>query len=147
MRTLTAAILVAAALVAGIIALRLQERAPTASSGALALTSSCAQAALAFSQHRSGPFITMSGRVTRILHDLPGTRLHQRFVVACASGQTLLIVNDVSIGQRVPVRLGDRVAVRGQFVWNSEGGLIHFTHRDDAGGVGGWIYDRGKVYS
>ncbi|MBV9279457.1 MAG: DUF3465 domain-containing protein, partial [Chloroflexi bacterium] len=36
--------------------------------------------------------------------------------------------------------------VRGQYVWNAQGGLIHFTHHG-TGSESGWILVRGKLYA
>jgi len=42
---------------------------------------------------------------------------------------------------------GDSVIVHGEYVWNDEGGLIHFTHHDPAPAhEGGWIELRGVRY-
>ena len=48
---------------------------------------------------------------------------------------------------RVPVTEGDHVIVHGEYVWNAQGGLIHFTHHDPQGThEGGYIQDNGKTY-
>jgi hypothetical protein len=78
-----------------------------------------------------------------LLPDSYGRFQHQRFILRCPFGQTVLIENDVSVGQRVPVYPGATVAVHGEFVWNSQGGLIHDTH---GGSEQGWILFQGKVY-
>jgi len=107
----------------------------------------CSEAGRAYLQRQSGLWLTVSSQVMRTLPDEIGTLKHQRFIVRCSSGQTLLIVNDLSIGTRAPVHVGDRVLIRGQYVWNRQGGLLHFTHHSDSGGAGGWIVLRGRVYS
>ena len=64
------------------------------------------------------------------------------------SAQTLLIDNNVDIGKRVPVANGDDVVVHGEYVWNDQGGLIHFTHHDPAHThEDGWIELKGARYS
>jgi hypothetical protein len=107
----------------------------------------CRQAASAFRLRQSGVWLTLSGQVVRLLPDEYGRFQHQRFFLACPSGQTVLIVNDTSIGRRVPVRLGDAVVVRGQYVWNAQGGLVHFTHHAQGSAQGGWIEFAGKLFS
>ena len=48
---------------------------------------------------------------------------------------------------RVPVASGDHVVVHGEYVWNAQGGLIHFTHHDPQGThEAGYIQDNGKTY-
>jgi hypothetical protein len=64
------------------------------------------------------------------------------------SAQTLLIENNVDIRKRVPLSTGDGVIVRGEYVWNDQGGLIHFTHHDpDHSHEDGWIELKGVRYT
>jgi Protein of unknown function (DUF3465) len=92
-------------------------------------------------------WITVAAPVVRLLPDEYGRLQHQRFIIRCQSGQTVLIVNDVTLGQRVPVQRGAFVVVRGRYVWNSQGGLIHFTHHDSGPGTGGWILLDRRIYA
>ena len=104
----------------------------------------------AFADHRSGIEVTADGTVTRLLADDPGpSGTHQRFIVQVrGSAQTLLIDNNVDIGKRVPLATGDDVVVHGEYVWNDQGGLIHFTHHDPAHThEDGWIELKGVHYS
>jgi hypothetical protein len=102
-----------------------------------------------FTEHRSNVEVTASGAVTRLLADAPGADgTHQRFIVQLTGlTQTVLIDNNVDIGRRVPVAEGDSVTIHGEFVWNDQGGLIHFTHHDPSlTHEGGWIDLRGTRY-
>jgi hypothetical protein len=93
--------------------------------------------------------VTADGTVVRLLSDQPGTSgTHERFIVQLSSGGiTVLVDHNVSIGVRVPVADGDRVVVHGEYVWNAEGGLIHFTHHDPQGiHEAGYIKDNGQIY-
>lgn len=104
----------------------------------------------AFAEHRSGIEVTAQGTVTRILTDDKGpSGTHQRFVIRLSGlSQTVLVDNNVDIGKRVALAPGDEVVVRGEYVWNAEGGLIHFTHHDPAHThEDGWIEWRGVRYS
>jgi hypothetical protein len=104
----------------------------------------------AFAEHRSGIEVTVDGSITRVLSDDTGpSGTHQRFIVRVnASAQTLLIDNNLNIGERVPVAVGDGVTVHGEYVWNDQGGLIHFTHHDPSRThEDGWIELRGVRYS
>lgn len=105
----------------------------------------CGSAASMFRKHRSGAWLTISGNVIRLLGDSNGRFKHQRFILGCSDGLTLLIVNDVSIGQRVPLVRSHKLAVRGQYEWDRQGGLVHFTHHAD-NGAAGWILYGGQVY-
>lgn len=103
----------------------------------------------AFAEHRSGIEVTAQGSVIRLLSDDTGpTGKHQRFIIRLAGvTQSVLVTNNIDIGKRVPLLTGDEVAVHGEYVWNAEGGLIHFTHHDPKGThEGGYIVDNGKTY-
>lgn len=83
----------------------------------------------------------------RLIADDDDGERHQRFVVQVSGRQTLLIAHNVDLSQRVPVGMGDRVAFRGLYEWNDDGGLVHWTHRDPLGVEdGGWISHRRKTY-
>ena len=102
-----------------------------------------------YAEKRSTVEVTAEGAVTRVLADESGpSGLHQRFIIRLAgSTQTVLVENNVTIGQRAPVLVGDVVMVHGEYVWNDQGGLIHFTHHDPAPAhEGGWIELKGVRY-
>ena len=104
----------------------------------------------AYAQHLSGVEVTAQGTVTRILADDTGpSGTHQRFIVRVGgSTQTLLIDNNVDIGKRVPVATADELTIHGEYVWNDQGGLVHFTHHDPAHThEDGWIEAKGIRYS
>ncbi|MGI8827836.1 MAG: DUF3465 domain-containing protein [Chloroflexota bacterium] len=107
----------------------------------------CAQVTAADLHRTSSHWVTLRAIVYGLLADSQGRYEHQRFLLRCPSGLTVLVVNDVSIGQRVPVRLGDVVTVRGIYVWNGLGGLVHFTHHSLGAPQGGWILDHSHVYA
>ena len=104
----------------------------------------------AYAEHLSGLEVTAEGSVTRLLADDTGpSGTHQRFIVQVrGSTQTLLIDNNLDIGKRVPLATGDAVVVHGEYVWNDQGGLIHFTHHDPAHThEDGWIELKGVRYT
>jgi hypothetical protein len=138
-------VLAFALIVAGLLYVRPNRHTVTVGDASRAGRVGCSQVATGFRERENGNWLTVSATVTRLLPDSYGRFQHQRFIARCPSGQTILIVNDVSIGQRVPVAVGQRVVVRGQYVWNEQGGLIHFTHHGD--GSGGWILYQGHVYA
>ncbi|HYM50357.1 MAG TPA: DUF3465 domain-containing protein [Candidatus Limnocylindrales bacterium] len=103
-----------------------------------------------FHNHRSQVEVTADGSVQRILTDQLGpSGPHERFIIRLtSSGLTLLIDHNLAIAPRVPVRIGDQVIVHGEYVWNAQGGLIHFTHHDPQGThEGGYIQDHGQTYA
>ena len=102
----------------------------------------------AFEQHTSNLQVEGRGVVKRILPDDNDGRRHQRFIMELGSGQTLLIAHNVNVAPRIPgLRKGDKVAFRGEYDWNPEGGVIHWTHHDPGGRhTGGWLKHKGKTY-
>jgi hypothetical protein len=102
-----------------------------------------------YAEHRSTVEVTAEGAVTSVLADNSGpSGTHQRFIIRLAGAtQTVLVENNVTIGQRAPVAVHDVVIVHGEYVWNDQGGLIHFTHHDPAPAhEGGWIELHGVRY-
>ena len=102
----------------------------------------------AFKTGTSNVQVEGAGVVRRILaDDLDGDR-HQRFIIRLASGQTLLIVHNIDIAPRIDgLRQGDRVRFNGEYVWNAQGGVVHWTHHDPEGRhVAGWLKHNGRIY-
>ena len=102
----------------------------------------------AFASRTSNVQVQGEGKVIRVLaDDLDGSR-HQRFIVQLVSGQTLLITHNIDIGPRIDgLKAGDTVRFNGEYVWNNEGGVIHWTHHDPQGRhVAGWVIHDGKTY-
>jgi hypothetical protein len=88
------------------------------------------------------------GTVIRLLPDDQSGSRHQRFLVQLASGQTLLISHNIDIAPRInELEVGNRVRFYGEYIWNSKGGIVHWTHRDPRGRhVAGWVIHNGKTY-
>ena len=102
-----------------------------------------------YAERRSTVEVTAQGVVTAVLADDTGpSGRHQRFIIRLAGvTQTVLIENNVDVGRRVPVAPSDDVTVHGEYIWNDQGGLIHYTHHDPAPGhEGGWIDRNGVRY-
>jgi hypothetical protein len=71
------------------------------------------------------------GIVTKVLPDDNHGSRHQRFILKLRSGQTLLIAHNIDLAPRIDsLRVGDSVAFNGGYEWNSQGGVIHWTHHD-----------------
>jgi hypothetical protein len=101
----------------------------------------------AVSEHRSGIQVTGEGVVTRILPDDRDGDRHQRFILRIGSGQTLLVAHNIDLAPRLsPLEVGDRVAFKGIYEWNPQGGLIHWTHHDPSGRhPAGWLRHHGTT--
>lgn len=104
--------------------------------------------ARAFAERTSDLEVEGQGTVTRLLTDDTQGSRHQRFIVRLASGQTVLITHDIDIAPRVsPLRVGDTVSFKGEYVWNAQGGLVHWTHHDPTGHhTAGWIEHNGDTF-
>jgi hypothetical protein len=104
--------------------------------------------ARAFEQRESDVQVEGQGVVRRVLSDDNDGRRHQRFVVALASGRTLLVAHNIDLAPRVVgLSVGDAVSFSGEYEWNVEGGVIHWTHRDPGKRhPAGWIKHNGRVY-
>jgi hypothetical protein len=102
----------------------------------------------AFENQRSNVQVEGKGIVVKILADDFDGSKHQRFIVKLSSGQTLLIAHNIDIAPRInSLQKGDLIGFYGEYEWNSQGGIIHWTHRDPRGNhVGGWIEHQGKKY-
>jgi hypothetical protein len=113
-----------------------------------ALSDSDEAIARAFKQRTSNVQVEGQGVVRRLLSDDNDGSRHQRFIVALASGQTLLIAHNIDLAPRVVgLRKGDVVSFSGEYEWNAEGGVIHWTHRDPSRRhPAGWIKHNGEVY-
>ena len=95
----------------------------------------------------SGVVVETAGTVDRTLPDDNEGSRHQRFILELSSGHTVLISHNIDLAPRIPLQTGDTVQLRGEYEWNSQGGVIHWTHHDPQGyRPGGWIDHAGKRY-
>jgi len=104
--------------------------------------------AQAFERRQSDVIVEGEGVVINILSDDTEGSRHQRFILRLASGQTVLIQHNIDVAPRIDdLKVGDAVSFSGEYVWNQQGGLVHWTHHDPAGRhVGGWIKHLGQTY-
>lgn len=103
---------------------------------------------LAFAQHESNLQIEGQGTVVNVLKDDTKGSPHQRFLLRTERGQTLLVAHNIELAPRVlDLATGDTVRFFGEYEWNEQGGVIHWTHHDPAGRhPGGWLEHRGQRY-
>ena len=102
----------------------------------------------AVANHNSDIIVTVKGTITAILSDDTIAKKHQRFIIKLSNDQTLLITHNIDIAPRVAgIATGSLVYVHGVYVWNSKGGVVHWTHHDPDGvHETGWIVFGGKKY-
>lgn len=102
----------------------------------------------AFENRTSDLQVQGEGTVIRLLaDDLNGSR-HQRFIIELAHDQTLLVAHNIDLAPRIDsLKVGDRIEFYGEYEWNRQGGVIHWTHRDPAGKhPHGWLLHNGRTY-
>jgi len=121
---------------------------PTGGVESSSRTSSDDLFASAFAEHRGNFVAEGEGTVKRILPDDNDGSRHQRFIVQLASGQTLLIAHNIDLAPRIEgLAVGDEVTFKGEYEWNDNGGVVHWTHLDPAAThEAGWILHEGKTY-
>jgi hypothetical protein len=92
--------------------------------------------------------VSDQGVVIRTLPDDRDGYRHQRFILELSSGQTLLISHNIDLAPRIPsLKSGDTVQFKGEYEWNEQGGVIHWTHHDPNGShEGGWLKHNGRTY-
>jgi hypothetical protein len=101
----------------------------------------------AFRSHSSGVMVTAEGSVERVLSDDAQGSRHQRFILRLASGQSILVAHNIDLASRVPVEVGSRLKLRGEYEWNEKGGIVHWTHKDpEHKHEAGWIETGGRRY-
>ena len=103
---------------------------------------------LAFDQRVSNIPVEDEGTISRILADDTSGSPHQRLIVRLVSGRTVLIQHNIEVAPRVDgVGVGDKLGFSGEYIWNDQGGLVHWTHHAPAGRhAAGWLAHNGRVY-
>ncbi|SMF56404.1 Protein of unknown function [Alteromonadaceae bacterium Bs31] len=102
----------------------------------------------AYQQRLSDIQLRGSGELIKLLpQDNVGSR-HQKFILKLNSGQTLLISHNIDLAPKIEsIKIGDWVEFYGEYEWNSQGGVVHWTHRDpDGRHAHGWLKHKGKKY-
>ena len=58
------------------------------------------------------------------------------------------MTHSVDVGGRVePLQSGDRAEFAGEYQWNEQGGVVHWTHHDPGGWhAHGWVKVNGETY-
>jgi hypothetical protein len=102
----------------------------------------------AFEAHQSNVQLEGAGEVMRLLPDDTNGAKHQKFVLRLEDGSTVLVAHNIDLAQRVDkLKIGDAVQFSGEYEWNRQGGVIHWTHDDPQGQhEGGWLYVNGRSY-
>lgn len=101
-----------------------------------------------YKQQQSDIQIEVTGKVTRLLDDDNDGSRHQRFIIETGVGHSLLIAHNIDLAPRIKeLEIGDEVTIYGEYEWNAEGGVMHWTHHDPANQhPHGWIRHEGELY-
>ncbi len=101
---------------------------------------------------RSHVEVTAIGSVARML----GTRVgpsgaHEGFLLhlngSAGHGLTVRVEDNVDITGPIPLAEGKAVEVKGEYIFDSRGGIVHYTHRDRRGRhVAGYVLVDTKLY-
>ena len=111
------------------------------------LAESQSQILTAQADHAIKVEITVVAPVKKLLPEDDKGLPHQKFLLQLVNGSTILIAHDIAMANRVPIKAGDVVKIHGEYIWNSRGGLIHWTHHTDTPyHEGGWIEFQGVRY-
>lgn len=101
-----------------------------------------------FSKFRNKTWVTGVGEVTKILEDDLEPPCHQRFILSDKNGQTILIAHNIDECERLSgLSVGDTVAFKGEYIINSKGGVVHWTHPShSAYKPSGWVKTLKRAY-
>jgi hypothetical protein len=99
------------------------------------------------SDHARKVEVEFAARVKKLLRDDTKGLPHQRFLLLLDNGTTVLVAHDTKYAPKVPLHPGDMVTIKGEYIWNERGGVVHWTHRSDTPRhEGGFIEYAGNRY-
>jgi Protein of unknown function (DUF3465) len=88
----------------------------------------------------------VEGEVSKLLPDDNSGSRHQHFLVKVTPKQTIKIAHNIDLAAYVPVKVGDKVEIKCEYIKASPYDVAHWTHYDPRGGEGGYIKLNGKIY-
>jgi len=97
----------------------------------------------------SGVEVIADGTVQRLLGTREGrSGEHEGFLLQLRSGcvLTLRVETNVDFTGPIPLRAGEAVVVKGEYEYETLGGVIHWTHRDPRGRHAGGYVEAGGMY-
>jgi hypothetical protein len=100
-----------------------------------------------YKQEKNLVWVEGTGKVIKVLTDDTDGAKHQRFTMANDDGHEVMVAHNIDLSPRAPVKVGDTISYRGEYIWTDRGGKVHFTHKPQYGNFrGGWIEVGGKRY-
>ncbi len=102
----------------------------------------------AFAGQQSDVIVQCDLVVFKLLRDDNTGHRHQKLLARLPNhDHTVLIAHNIDLADRVPVETGETITVKGEYEYNDEGGVVHWTHHDpQRRRAGGWIEHEGKRY-
>lgn len=102
----------------------------------------------AYANKQSNIQVQGIGKVIKILQDDTKGSKHQRFILKLSSNSTILIAHNIDLAPRIEnLKIDDSIEFYGEYEWNKQGGVIHWTHHDPRGKhKDGWLKHNGKIY-
>lgn len=102
----------------------------------------------AFAKQQSKVLVSGSGTVIKTLPDDNKGSRHQRFILKLDPTHTVLVAHNIDLAPRLAgLKKGDSVSFYGEYVYNEQGGIIHWTHHDPAKRhPDGWLQYQGQRY-
>ncbi len=100
----------------------------------------------AYANHAQKAMVSVKGQIRKILSDDNKGSRHQKFIIT-VNGKSVLIASNMDLVKKIPIDVGDEIVIKGEYIWNEKGGVIHWTHRDPRHQhPDGFIYYKGKLY-
>jgi hypothetical protein len=91
--------------------------------------------------------VTGRAVVKKLLRDDVVAPRHQKFLLELTNGTTILVAHNTDVAPQVPIQEGDQLVIHGSFIYNTKGGLIHWTHHSNSPRhQGGYIDFNGARY-
>lgn len=102
----------------------------------------------AYANKQSNIQVQGVGKVIKVLSDDNNGSRHQRFILKLSSNSTILIAHNIDLAPRIEnLKIDDSIEFYGEYEWNKQGGVIHWTHHDPRGKhKDGWLKHNGKIY-
>ncbi|CAN5615256.1 hypothetical protein BH10BDE1_BH10BDE1_08680 [soil metagenome] len=84
--------------------------------------------------HKGANFIEVADvTVTQLLPDDTFGSRHQKWVVQLSNGREVACVYNIDVTPKIPLKVGDIISLGGQFIYDRDGGLLHWLHEDGRG--------------